>query len=124
MDDVTPRVTGARPARRTLSDFTVDRRIGLMIGMAVVVGSVAVGAAWVLLTLIGFVTNLAWFGRAEIGLASLADAPRGPWMVAIPVLGAIVVGLMARFGSEKIRGHGIPEAMEAILIGSSRMSPK
>jgi H+/Cl- antiporter ClcA/CBS domain-containing protein len=124
MDDVTIPAKPAIPARRTLSDFTVDRRIGLLIGMAAVVGSVAVGAAWVLLALIGLVTNLAWFGRIATGLTSLAGAHRGVGMVAIPVFGAVVVGLMARYGSEKIRGHGIPEAMEAILIGGSRMSPK
>ena len=121
MDDVT---TPAKTARRTLSDFTVDRRIGLLVGMAFVVGTVAVGAAWVLLALIGLVTNLMWFGRLDTALTSLAGAPRGLSMVVIPVVGAVAVGLMARFGSEKIRGHGIPEAMEAILIGGSRMSPK
>jgi H+/Cl- antiporter ClcA/CBS domain-containing protein len=121
MDDVT---TPAKTARRTLSDFTVDRRIGLLVGMAFVVGTVAVGAAWVLLALIGLVTNLVWFGRLDTALTSLAGAPRGLSMVVIPVVGAVAVGLMARFGSEKIRGHGIPEAMEAILIGGSRMSPK
>lgn len=124
MDDVTTPAKPAMPARRTLSDFTVDRRIGLLIGMAFVVGSVAVGAAWVLLALIGLVTNLAWFGKVDTALTSLAQATRGPWMVTIPVVGAVIVGLMARYGSEKIRGHGIPEAMEAILIGGSRMSPK
>ena len=54
----------------------------------------------------------------------MAAAVRGPWMVAAPALGGLVIGLMARYGSEKIRGHGIPEAIEAILIGGSRMSPK
>ncbi|MET0366782.1 MAG: chloride channel protein [Methylobacterium sp.] len=118
------KATGHSPVRRTLSDFTVDRRILLLTGMAVIVGSAAVGAAWVLLALIGLATNLAWFGRFDTALTSLATAPRGIGMVAIPVVGALVVGVMARYGSEKIRGHGIPEAMEAILIGGSRMSPK
>ncbi|MCJ2013322.1 chloride channel protein [Methylobacterium sp. J-076] len=124
MDDMTANATGRGPVRCTLSDFTVDRRILLLTGMAVIVGSLAVGAAWVLLALIGLATNLAWFGRFDTALVSLAAAPRGPWMVAIPVIGALIVGVMARYGSEKIRGHGIPEAMEAILIGGSRMSPK
>ncbi len=124
MDDVTTQAKPVTPVRRTLSDFTVDRRIGLLIGMAFIVGSVAVGAAWLLLALIGLVTNLAWFGKVGTALTSLAGASRGPWMVAIPILGAVIVGFMARYGSEKIRGHGIPEAMEAILIGGSRMSPK
>lgn len=124
MDDRTTIGAGNRPVRRTLSDFRVDRRVLLLTGMAVIIGSAAVGAAWVLLALIGAATNFAWFGRFDTALTSLATAPRGPWMVIIPVLGAVIVGLMARYGSEKIRGHGIPEAMEAILIGGSRMSPK
>jgi H+/Cl- antiporter ClcA len=47
-----------------------------------------------------------------------------PWTIAIPVVGSLIIGLMARFGSEKIRGHGIPEAIEAILIGRSQIEPK
>ncbi|WP_409564713.1 chloride channel protein [Methylobacterium sp. J-067] len=124
MDMSSTKATGHSPVRRTLSDFTVDRRILLLTGMAVIIGSAAVGAAWVLLALIGLATNLAWYGRFDTALTSLATAPRGLWMVAIPVIGALIVGVMARYGSEKIRGHGIPEAMEAILIGGSRMSPK
>jgi H+/Cl- antiporter ClcA/CBS domain-containing protein len=92
--------------------------------MAVVVGAASAGAAWVLLKLINLVTNLVWFGHWDASGASLAHAARNPWMVAAPVLGGLAIGLMARFGSEKIRGHGIPEAIEAILIGGSRMSPK
>jgi chloride channel protein, CIC family len=115
---------GERPLRRALGDFSADRRVLTLAGMAVVTGTAASGTAWILLTLIGLVTNLAWYGRLDTTLTSLADATPGPWMVAIPVIGALIVGAMARYGSEKIRGHGIPEAMEAILIGGSRMSPK
>ncbi|MFB0489403.1 CIC family chloride channel protein [Methylobacterium sp. OAE515] len=115
---------GERPLRRALGDFSADRRVLTLAGMAVVTGTAASGTAWILLTLIGLVTNFAWYGRFDTALTSLADATPGPWMVAIPVIGALIVGAMARYGSEKIRGHGIPEAMEAILIGGSRMSPK
>jgi H+/Cl- antiporter ClcA/CBS domain-containing protein len=115
---------GERPLRRALGDFSADRRVLTLAGMAVVTGTAASGTAWILLTLIGLVTNLAWYGRLDTTLTSLADATPGPWMVVIPVIGALIVGAMARYGSEKIRGHGIPEAMEAILIGGSRMSPK
>ncbi|MDP4004278.1 chloride channel protein [Methylobacterium sp. NEAU K] len=115
---------GNRPLRRALGDFSADRRVLTLAGMAVVTGTAASATAWVLLTLIGLVTNLAWYGRFDTELTSLAGAAPGPWMVAIPVIGALIVGTMARYGSEKIRGHGIPEAMEAILIGGSRMSPK
>lgn len=111
-------------ARREAGDFTTDRRVLLLIGMAVIVGSGGAMAAWVLVSLISLVTNLVWFGQWSITPSSLAAAARSPWMVAAPVLGGLAIGLMARFGSEKIRGHGIPEAIEAILIGGSRMSPK
>ncbi|KQY13928.1 chloride channel protein [Rhizobium sp. Root482] len=111
-------------ARREAGDFTTDRRVLLLIGMAVIIGTGGVLAAWILVDLISLVTNLVWFGNFSFEATSLANAVRSPWMVAAPVLGGLVIGLMARYGSEKIRGHGIPEAIEAILIGGSRMSPK
>ncbi|WP_029908475.1 chloride channel protein [Caulobacter sp. UNC358MFTsu5.1] len=116
---------GASPApRRALGDFTADRRLLMLAAMALVVGSGGAGAAWVLIRLITLTTNLVWFGRLDVVSRSLDTLTPSAWMVAAPVLGGLVIGLMARFGSEKIRGHGIPEAIEAILIGGSRMSPK
>ncbi|GEP05750.1 chloride channel protein [Methylobacterium oxalidis] len=115
---------GAAPPRRTLGDFTADRRILILAAMAVAVGSGGALAAWGLVKLIALVSNLVWFGRLGTQPVSFAEVARSPWMVAAPVLGGLAIGLMARFGSEKIRGHGIPEAIEAILIGRSRMSPK
>ncbi|SFM20631.1 chloride channel protein [Methylobacterium pseudosasicola] len=115
---------GETPLRRALGDFSADRRVLMLAGLAVITGTAASGTAWILLALIGLVTNAVWYGRFDTALTSLAGAAPGPWMIAIPVLGALIVGAMARYGSEKIRGHGIPEAMEAILIGGSRMSPK
>ncbi|SFI78632.1 chloride channel protein [Methylobacterium brachiatum] len=116
--------TNERPLRRALGDFSADRRVLALAGLAAITGTAASGTAWILLTLIGLVTNAVWYGRLDTALTSLAGATPGPWMIAIPVIGALIVGVMARYGSEKIRGHGIPEAMEAILIGGSRMSPK
>ena len=117
---------GNRPAPRArrLADFTADPRLLVLAAMALVVGAGGAVAAWVLVGLISLVTNLVWFGHLAITPAIMANAARTPWMVLAPVLGGLVIGLMARFGSEKIRGHGIPEAIEAILIGGSRMSPK
>jgi CIC family chloride channel protein len=111
-------------ARREAGDFTTDKRVLLLMGMAAIVGTGGALAAWILVSLISLVTNVVWFGNVSIEPSSLANAPRSVWMVAIPAIGGLVIGLMARFGSEKIRGHGIPEAIEAILIGGSRMSPK
>jgi CIC family chloride channel protein len=116
--------TVAVPTRRALADFRADRRLLILAGMAILIGIGGAFAAWVLIKLIALVTNLVWFGRIDVQSRSLAHAARTPWMVAAPALGGVVIGLMARFGSEKIRGHGIPEAIEAILIGGSRMSPK
>jgi len=111
-------------SRREAGDFTTDKRVLALVGMALIVGTGGAFAAWVLVSLISLVTNLVWFHRFSIAAVSMAQAPRSVWMVLIPVIGGLVIGLMARYGSEKIRGHGIPEAIEAILIGGSRMSPK
>ncbi len=107
-----------------LGDFSTGPRVLVLAAMALVVGSVGAIAAWALMQLISLVTNLVWFGRFSSAALTLAHAVPGPWMVFIPAAGGLVIGLMARFGSEKIRGHGIPEAIEAILYGRSRMSPK
>jgi len=105
-------------------DFTADRRVLFLMALAIIVGSAAVGTAWILLKLIALCTDLAYFGRFTTEPLAIADHRLGAYAVAIPVLGCLIIGLMARYGSEKIRGHGIPEAIEAILIGKSRISPK
>jgi CIC family chloride channel protein len=124
MRQTVPKTPKPSNSHRMLGDFTADRQVLVLIGMALVVGSAGAGAAWLLLKLIALVTNLVWFGRFSTAAVSMAQASPGVWMVAAPALGGLVIGLMARFGSEKIRGHGIPEAIEAILIGGSRMHPK
>jgi H+/Cl- antiporter ClcA len=118
------KVRGIPRHRANPGDFTADARTLVLIGMALLVGSLGAGASWILLKLIALVTNLVWFGHATTASISLANARPGLWMVLAPGLGGLLIGLMARFGSEKIRGHGIPEAIEAILIGGSRMQPK
>jgi CIC family chloride channel protein len=119
-----PKPVAPDVGRKALGDFTADRRLLMLAAMALVVGSGGAGAAWLLIRLITLTTNLVWFGRFDIVSRSLEHLSPSAWMVIAPVLGGLVIGLMARFGSEKIRGHGIPEAIEAILIGGSRMSPK
>ena len=111
------------PAPR-LADHSADRRMLMLAGVAIAIGFGGVAAAWVLLRLIAIVINLAWFGLWSASPADIADAPIGVLTVLVPVIGSAIVGLMARYGSDKIRGHGIPEALEAILYGESRLSPK
>jgi chloride channel protein, CIC family len=116
---------GAARHRNKLGDFTADRRVLLLIGMALVVGGASAGTAWVLLKLIALVSNLVWFGQLSVASLPIAQTTRSAtWMLLAPAAGGLIIGLMARFGSEKIRGHGIPEAIEAILLGGSRMQPK
>ncbi|TXI04930.1 MAG: chloride channel protein, partial [Rhizobium sp.] len=111
-------------SRKDNGDFTTDKRVLVLIAMALVVGTGGAFAAWVLINLIALVSNAVWLFKISTEPLSFTMVARSPWMVAAPILGGIVIGLMARYGSEKIRGHGIPEAIEAILIGGSRMSPK
>jgi len=112
------------PRQPRLADHSADMRMIVLAAMALVVGTGGAFSAWVLLRLIALVTNAIWYGRLSATSADMAAAAGGPLTLIAPVAGAIVIGLMARFGSDKIRGHGIPEAIEAILFGQSRLSPK
>lgn len=111
-------------ASTRLGDFTTDRRVVLLMALAIPVGLASVAAAWALLRLISLCTNLAYHGRFSFADLPITTGALGWGSVFIPVAGCLIIGLMARYGSEKIRGHGIPEAMEAILIGKSRIQPK
>jgi chloride channel protein, CIC family len=107
-----------------LADFTTDGRVLLLSGMAVLIGAMSSVVAYVLVWLINLFTNIFYYQRFSSQPATPAGNHLGIWAVFVPAVGGLIIGLMARFGSEKIRGHGIPEALEAILIGSSRMDPK
>lgn len=107
-----------------LADFSTDVRVLYLSAMALVIGAISAVVAWVLVWLIGAITNLAYYQRLSPIFVSPADNRLGYLAVLVPMAGALVIGIMARYGSEKIRGHGIPEALEAILIGRSRMEPK
>jgi H+/Cl- antiporter ClcA/CBS domain-containing protein len=92
--------------------------------LAVLVGVLAAYVAKGLLALITFFTNLFFFQRFSLVAVSPAAHHLGAWSVLVPVVGCLVIGILARYGSEKIRGHGIPEALEAILIRGSRIEPR
>ena len=105
-------------------DFSAEVRLVGISAIAMTIGACCALAALVLLRLIDLFTNLFYFQHLSLQPRSPADHALGWASVLVPMLGGLIVGLMARYGSERIRGHGIPEAMEAILIGRSRMSPK
>src|SRR5277367_487024 len=107
-----------------LRDFTVDRRVWLLSVVSIGIGACATALAVLLLRCIALSTNLFYYHRFSITPVSPAGSPLGYWMIAVPVVGGLLVGLMARFGSDKIRGHGIPEAIEAILLNRARVDPK
>jgi Voltage gated chloride channel len=107
-----------------LRDFTVDSRVWLLSGLALIIGIGATFLAVLLLRLIAVATNLFYYHRFSSTSVSPAGSSLGHWMVIVPVMGGLLVGLMARYGSDKIRGHGIPEAIEAILLNRARVDPK
>lgn len=107
-----------------LRDFRTNSRMLVLVALAVPVGAISAVVAKALLWLIAELTNIVFFQRFSSVLPPLQDHHLGAWVIAAPVVGALVIGLMARYGSEKIRGHGIPEALEAILLGSSLVEPK
>ena len=117
-------MTGNLQLDDRLGDFTADRRILTLTGMAALIGVISAFVALALLRLIGFFTHLFYYHAIDSRLVSPADNRLGVWALLVPIVGGLIVGLMARYGSERIRGHGIPEALEAILIGQSRMSAR
>jgi H+/Cl- antiporter ClcA/CBS domain-containing protein len=96
----------------------------LLAALAVPIGTIAAAVAKALLWLIAVISNLAFFHRIGTAAVTPQDSHLGSWVILVPVAGALLIGLMARYGSEKIRGHGIPEALEAILLGRSLIKPK
>ncbi|GAA2876290.1 chloride channel protein [Pseudonocardia halophobica] len=113
------------PLPRHLGDFTLDGRVLVSLAWAVPIGALGATAAWALLRLIALITNAVFFQRLSTEMVSPGSAPHPWWLVlSAPVVGGLVIGVMARYGSEKIRGHGMPEAIEAILMRRSRVAPR
>jgi chloride channel protein, CIC family len=113
-----------RQGIRHLGDFTTSPRVLLIAAIALIVGTGGMVAGVILLKLIRLCTNLAYFGVFSLAHMPFSQSPLGLSAVLVPVVGALIIGLMARYGSEKIRGHGIPEAIEAILLGRSKLDLK
>ena len=115
----------ARPRAVGLGDFTVGPRVLWIAAWAIPVGAAGAGAAFCLLRLIGLITNLVFEHRISTTLVNPGAAHHSPVLILLaPVVGGLLVGLMARFGSERIRGHGMPESIEAILVGAGKVQPR
>jgi CIC family chloride channel protein len=113
-----------RGHKEELGDFTTTLRVVPISCLAMIIGVLCAFVALVLLRLIGLFTNLFYFGRWNTAMVSPAGNHLGFYSVLVPIGGALIIGVMARYGSERIRGHGIPEAIEAVLINGSRVEPK
>ena len=106
-----------------MTESTRPRRVAYLSALAAALGLFTGGAAWLLLRLIGLITNVALFGRVALDLPSMASLNPGPRLLIVPVLGALAVAGLARW-SPIIKGHGIPEAMESVLTNQSRVTPR
>jgi CIC family chloride channel protein len=108
-----------------LGDFTLESGVLRLCALALPLGVASAVCALGLLRLIGLITNLVFYGRLRTSLVAPGAGHQSPLVILLaPVAGGLVVGLMARFGSERIRGHGMPEAIEAILTRGSRVQPR
>ena len=115
---------GARPLSSIRGSKPAQFRIVLVSFLAGGIGLVAGLVAFLLYKLIGLFTNLVFFHRWDTAFVSARLNHLGPWVILMPVLGSIIVGFMAKYGTPKIKGHGIPEAMEAVLVNRSRIEPR
>ena len=113
----------SRPS--ALRDFTVDRRVWLLSAVALLIGAGGAALAVLLLRAIALATNVFYYHRLSLAMVGPAGSTLSPWiMPLVPIIGGLLVGLVAHYGSDKIRGHGIPEAIEAILLRGARVDPK
>ncbi len=110
---------------KRLGDFAATPRMLLIILLSLVVGAISSLIAFALLRLIGLITNVLFYQRLDVALVSPGLVHNSAWLIiSVPVIGGLVVGLIARYGSEMIRGHGIPEALDVILRGGSKIPPR
>ena len=122
--DISPREVGsARMALEHLAEPAKFRMLFISI-LAGAIGLVAGVVAYVLYNLIGLFTNIFFFHRVAFGLTGVRFHQLGAWVILVPMIGGLIVGVMAKYGSPKIKGHGIPEAMEAVLVNRSRIQPR
>ncbi len=115
--------TGEFNERNPLPETGKNFRLNFVSLLAAVIGIVAGFIAFLLLQLIALITNLVFFQQLSFVLRPIENAQLGLWIILVPAVGGLIIGLMAKYGSPKIKGHGIPEAMEAVLTNKSRIKP-
>ncbi len=115
---------GSEEEHGELRDYTTTIRVIPISLAAIPIGLLCAGAAFALLRLIALFTNLFFYSRWSFAAASPAGHHLGALVALVPIAGGLIVGLMARYGSDQIRGHGIPEAIESILMNGSRVAPR
>src|SRR6201997_5513199 len=115
---------GARPLPSLAKTEPAQFRIVLVSFLAAGIGLFAGAVAFLLYKLIGLFTNLFFYHRWDATFLSARMNHLGLWVIVTPVVGGIIVGIMAKYGTPKIKGHGIPEAMEAVLVNRSRIQPR
>jgi len=97
------------------------RRLWLLSSLGVIIGALGVVVAKILVSSISFFTHLFYFQKVSIAEVELVHLTPNFWNIFIPAIGGVLIGIMARYGSSAIRGHGIPEVMEKILVGEGRI---
>ncbi len=107
-----------------LGDYSADSRMLLVSVIASVIGGLSAVLAWVLIRLIGLATNLFYFHRWSFLEVDPGDHPRSWFAVFAPAVGGLLVGVIARYLSPAIRGHGMPEAVEAVVFGGAKVKPR
>src|SRR6202163_3569191 len=115
---------GSVPPFPSVDSQPAQFRIVLVSFLAAGIGLIAGLVAYALYNLIGLFTNLFFFHRWSTTFRSVGSHHLGAWVILVPIIGGLIVGVMAKYGSSKIKGHGIPEAMEAVLTNRSRIEPK
>ena len=109
---------------RKTAEEREEARIGLLTLIASLIGFTSGFIAYILFHLIGLLTNLFFYQKFDLSFASPQYNQLGVFVVVVPAIGGLIAGLMIKYGSSKIIGHGIPEAMESVLLGKSKIEPK
>jgi len=121
----TPNASGGDAVRTATDSFSpAPFRLLLVSILSAVIGLVSGVVAFALYKLIGLFTNIFFFHRWSTNFSSAQHNHLGWLVIIVPVIGGLIVGVMAKYGTSKIKGHGIPEAMEAVLFNRSRIAPR